>query len=98
MIIKQHYMTRSDGVELVINFSDQGLQILGENGAVYYSAVDPAEINRNYTETRFMAGEFTMQVEYWLQLIREGTAVIDDVPEAFRDLVQRKIGEEETEF
>lgn len=49
-IITEHYKTRSDGVVLVRTYSDIDMMI--ERGGVRYSeAVDPAELNRQYTET-----------------------------------------------
>lgn len=97
MIIKEPYMTRPDGVELEISFSDQGLQILGENGAAYDNAVDPVELHRTYIETRFMTDNFDVQIDYWLRQINAGEVIIDDVPEAFRDDVRAKMNAEEQE-
>lgn len=95
MVITEDYMTRYDGVKLVRSFSDQGLQILGENGAAYDSAIDPEEMHRTYVETRFMASDLEPQIEYWMGRIDAGEAVIDDVPDAFEDAVRGKMSERE---
>ena len=50
MIITEYYMTRSDGVVLNRTYSDNGMMIERE-GVRYSEAVDPAELNRQYTET-----------------------------------------------
>lgn len=50
MIITEYYMTRSDGVVLNRTYSDIGMMIERE-GVRYSEAIDPAELNRQYTET-----------------------------------------------
>lgn len=50
MIITEYYMTRSDGVVLNRTYSDAGMMI-ERDGVRYSEAVDPAELNRQYTET-----------------------------------------------
>lgn len=50
MIITEYYKTRSDGVVLNRTYSDIGMMIERE-GVRYSEAVDPAELNRQYTET-----------------------------------------------
>ena len=50
MIITEYYMTRSDGVVLNRTYSDIGM-MLERDGVRYSEAVDPAELNRQYTET-----------------------------------------------
>ena len=50
MIITEYFMTRSDGVVLNRTYSDQGMMI-ERDGVRYFEAVDPAELNRQYTET-----------------------------------------------
>lgn len=49
-IITEYYMTRDDGVVLNRTYSDQGLMIERE-GIRYSEAIDPADLNRQYTET-----------------------------------------------
>ena len=52
MIIKEFYEIRPDGVELERTYSDQGFKIQSvETGAIYDEAIDPKELNRQYTET-----------------------------------------------
>ena len=50
MIITEHFTTRSDGVVLERTYSDNGMMIERE-GIRYCEAVDPADFNRQYTET-----------------------------------------------
>lgn len=50
MIITEYYMTRSDGVVLNRTYSDRDVMI-ERDGVMYEEAIDPAELNRQYTET-----------------------------------------------
>lgn len=50
MIVTEYYMTRTDGVVLNRTYSDAGYYI-ERDGIRYAEAVDPAELNRTYTET-----------------------------------------------
>jgi hypothetical protein len=50
MIITEYFMTRADGVVLNRTYSDKGMKI-ERDGVRYDEAVDPAELNRQYTET-----------------------------------------------
>lgn len=50
MIVTEHFMTRSDGVELNRTYSDIGLMI-ERDGVRYSEAVDPAHLGRVYIET-----------------------------------------------
>ena len=50
MIITEYFMTREDGVVLNRTYSDIGMMI-ERDGVRYSEAVDPAELNRQYTET-----------------------------------------------
>lgn len=50
MIITEYFMTREDGVVLNRTYSDIGMMI-ERDGVRYSEAVDPAEMNRQYTET-----------------------------------------------
>lgn len=50
MIFTEYYKTRSDGVVLNRTYSDRGMMI-ERDGVRYDEAVDPAELNRQYTET-----------------------------------------------
>ena len=49
-IITEHYKTREDGVVLNRTYSDKGMMI-DRDGVRYDEAIDPAELNRQYTET-----------------------------------------------
>lgn len=50
MIVTEYFMTRSDGVKLNRTYSDAGMMI-ERDGVRYSEAVDPAHLNRVYTET-----------------------------------------------
>lgn len=50
MIITEYYKTREDGVVLNRTYSDKGMKI-ERDGVRYEEAIDPAELNRVYTET-----------------------------------------------
>lgn len=49
-IITEYYKTRDDGVVLNRTYSDMGMKI-ERDGERYDEAIDPAELNRQYTET-----------------------------------------------
>lgn len=49
-IITEYYKTRTDGVVLNRTYSDAGLMI-ERDGVQYIEAIDPAELDRQYTET-----------------------------------------------
>ena len=50
MIITEYFRTREDGVVLNRTYSDKGMMI-ERDGVRYSEAIDPAELNRQYTET-----------------------------------------------
>lgn len=50
MIITEYFRTREDGVVLNRTYSDLGMMI-ERDGVRYSEAIDPAELNRQYTET-----------------------------------------------
>ena len=49
-IITEYYATRADGVVLNRTYSDKGMKI-ERDGVRYDEAIDPAELDRQYTET-----------------------------------------------
>jgi hypothetical protein len=49
-IITEYFTTREDGVVLNRTYSDQNMMI-ERDGIRYSEAIDPAELNRQYTET-----------------------------------------------
>ena len=49
-VVTEHYKTRADGMVLVRTYSDVGFMI-ERDGKRYNEAIDPAEFNRQYTET-----------------------------------------------
>ena len=50
MVHYEHYMTRSDGVELTRAWSDLGVMI-ERDGVRYAEAIDPTHLERVYIET-----------------------------------------------
>lgn len=50
MIVTEYYRTREDGVVLNRTYSDSGMMI-ERDGVRYSEAIDPAELDRQYTET-----------------------------------------------
>jgi hypothetical protein len=50
MIVTEYYMTRADGVVLNRTYSNKGMMI-ERDGVRYSEAIDPVELNRQYTET-----------------------------------------------
>ena len=50
MIVTEYFKTRGDGVVLNRTYSDKGMMI-ERDGVRYSDAIDPAELNRQYTET-----------------------------------------------
>ena len=77
MIVTEYYMTRPDGVVLNRTYSDAFLMI-ERDGVRYAEAVDPAELNREYTETdepiRTFEGELT-EADYRYALREFGVKV-----------------------
>ena len=52
MIIKELYITRSDGVKLFLNYSDEGVYIRqDQTGIEYTEAIDVETAPYTYTET-----------------------------------------------
>lgn len=60
-IITEYYQTREDGVVLNRAYSDKGMMIERE-GVHYEEAIDPVELNRQYTETDEPVGGSTDEV------------------------------------
>ena len=50
MVSTEYYKIRADGVVLNRTYSDKGMMI-ERDGVRYDEAIDPAELNRRYTET-----------------------------------------------
>lgn len=58
MIIREHYMTRGDGINLYRNYSDAGMMIRQEQtGHEYSEAVDVEDAPYTYTETETLVPE-----------------------------------------
>lgn len=51
MIVTETYMTRSDGVELIRTYSDEGRRLVRNDGVVYDEAVDVKDSGYTYTES-----------------------------------------------
>jgi hypothetical protein len=74
MIITEYFRTREDGVVLNRTYSDIGMMI-ERDGVRYSEAVDPAELNRQYTETdEPIAGEDATEADYLNALNRLGVS------------------------
>lgn len=74
-IITEYYRTRLDGVVLNRTYSDRGMKI-ERDGVRYVEAIDPAELNRQYTETDDPANTETNPLE----------ATASDYQKALRDM------------
>jgi hypothetical protein len=61
MIVKELYMTRSDGEKLYRTYSDAGMHI-ERDGIMYEEAIDPESTNREYTETNVPITDFTKEL------------------------------------
>lgn len=52
MIIKEFYMTRTDGIRLFRTYSDEGKQIIqNETGIIYSEAIDIEDAPYTYSES-----------------------------------------------
>ena len=52
MVVKEFYRTREDGVNLYINYSDEGFYIIqDQTGIKYAGAIDVENAPYTYTET-----------------------------------------------
>lgn len=76
MIIKEFYMTRSDGVKLYRNYSNEGKFIIqNETGVVYDEAIDVENAPYTYTESEeFVESEATAE-DYESALAEMGVEV-----------------------
>ncbi len=73
MIVTEYYATRPDGVVLNITYSDSHFKIRSDStGAVYDSAIDPADLNRTYTETDEPIPEEDIPAEEALRILMGG--------------------------
>lgn len=58
MVVKEFYMTRSDGVKLYRSYSDEGKRIIqNETGIVYDEAIDVETAPYTYTESEELIEE-----------------------------------------
>ena len=76
-IVTEYYITREDGVVLNRTYSDAGYKI-ERDGVSYAEAIDPAELNRQYTETDEPIEGYTDEAtdaDYQAELRRMGVAV-----------------------
>lgn len=71
MVVREFYMTRSDGVDLYRNYSDAGYYI-ERDGVVYEEAVDPDGTDRVYTETEDLIPVQELSPEEALAIITGG--------------------------
>ncbi len=73
-IITEYYMTREDGVVLNRTYSDRGMMI-ERDGERYGEAIDPAELNRQYTETDEPVEDEATETDYQAALAEMGVKV-----------------------
>lgn len=71
MVVREFYMTRSDGVDLYRSYSDAGYYI-ERDGVVYEEAVDPDGTDRVYTETEDLIPVQELSPEEALAIITGG--------------------------
>lgn len=58
MIVQNTFRLEPDGWDLVRTYSSRGMKILqAETGELYAEAIDPAFMNRQYTETEIPVDE-----------------------------------------
>lgn len=57
MIIVEQYMTRKDGTVLNRTYSDEN-KMIERDGVLYTEAIDPANLERVYTETDIAVPEY----------------------------------------
>lgn len=55
----EYYMTRKDGVVLNISYSDENRELIRDGESYGAVAIDPAELNRQYTEGDIIPPEET---------------------------------------
>lgn len=59
MVKTEFYMTRPDGVNLYRTYSDQGRELIRNDGAVYGEAIDVENSGYTYTEGDYPAEGMT---------------------------------------
>ena len=77
MIVTEYFKTRKDGVVLNRTYSDSGFKI-ERDGVLYDEAIDPADLNRIYTETdepREVLEDEATEADYTEALERFGVRV-----------------------
>lgn len=77
MIVTEYFKTRADGTVLNRTYSDSGFMVERE-GVRYSEAIDPAELNRVYTETDEEMEGYTVnatEADYLTALTNLGVAV-----------------------
>ena len=73
MIIREHYMTREDGVELYRTYSSEGYKIQQEQtGVLYGDAIDVEDSEYTYTETNQMAEDDVLSADAALDILMGG--------------------------
>ena len=58
MLITEYYKTLDDGTVLNRTYSDIGMRV-ERDGVLYDEAIDPAELNREYTESNVPTEEIS---------------------------------------
>lgn len=76
MIVKEPYMTRADGVQLVRTYSDEGKKIIqNETGIKYAEAIDVENATYTYSESDEDIDVAELTAEEALAIILGGEAV-----------------------
>jgi hypothetical protein len=70
MVVKEYFITRSDGVKLFRSYSNEGKQILqNETGVLYSEAIDVENAPYTYSES---SEDIELTAEEALELILKG--------------------------
>ena len=78
MVIIEAYRTRSDGVNLVRTYSDAGMKLVRNDGAVYDEAIDVENSGYTYTESDEYAESEMLSAEEALEIIVGGASNADN--------------------
>ena len=69
MIRTQYYTTRQDGVRLYRTYSDSGMMVEQESGALYAEAVDVEGTTHTYTESNVPIPDQEISAEEALDIL-----------------------------
>ena len=71
-VITEPYMVRADGVELVRTYSDEGRELIRNDGEIFGEAIDVKGIGYTYTEAETYVPD-ELSAEEVLEIILGGT-------------------------